>query len=297
MSQGGSDASLRRVRRGVRRRSDDAAATRGSVSSLKRPRPVQSSTVRSAADDGSTGSHAHRVPSLCRVPRRTRGRLCAVIAIAVIAAACARQWPAEPPDVHQWQVTTGPLNLVPRQQSGRSITAFAYAWQRPNPPSCDGVGLDDCTAYVGQYGRHLPARLSVTCWDQDDDGQGAVDITFIPSRPILDYPQWHPRVWSGWGLDFDGDGGPKNVFAPAAEDGRLGLVDGFIPFVPGDELVGRTLRFFSETAGSEDAQLSVIATFPERDGSAPLEWRFDIGPGSLAHERVRHVVENCGRVW
>ena len=229
--------------------------------------------------------------------RHKMGLISATVAVAVIAAGCARQWPAEPPDAYQWQLATAPLNLVPRQEAGRTITAFAYAWKRPSPPSCDGLGLDDCQQYVGQHGQQLPARLSVTCWDVNDDGEGSIEITLTPSRPILDYPPWHPRAWSGWGLDFDGDGGAKDVFVGAQPDGRLGLADGFVPFVPGEQLVGRTLRFFSESAGSEDAQLRVVATFPEQDGSAPLEWQFDIGTKSLADEYIRHVVENCGRVW
>ena len=134
----------------------------------------------------------------------------ALVAVAAVAVSCARQWPAEPPDMHEWQLTTGPMNLLPGQAAGRSTTAFAYAQQRPSPPICDGLGEDDCQQYVGKYGRHLPARLSVTCWDEDADGEGSIDITFTPSRPVLDYTRWHPRSWSGWGLDFDGDSGPKD---------------------------------------------------------------------------------------
>ena len=229
--------------------------------------------------------------------RSIRGLISAIVTLAVISTGCARQWPAEPPDAYQWQLATAPLNLVPGREAGRSITAFAYAWQRPSPPSCDGLGVDDCEQYVATHGRQLPARLSVTCWDDDDDGEGSIDITLTPSRPVLDYFPWHPRAWSGWGLDFDGDGGRRDVFVGALPDGRLGLVDGFVLFVPGEQLVGRALSFFSETAGSEDAQLRVVATFPEQAGSAPLEWQFDIGAESLANEHIRHVVENCGRVW
>ena len=229
-------------------------------------------------------------------PARPLGLLAAVLAL-VLAAACARQWPAEPPDPQQWQLATAPLNLVPRQQAGRTITAFAYAWQRPNPPSCDGLGLDDCDQYIERYGQQLPARLDVTCWDDDDDGEGVIDITLSLSRPILDYTEWHPRGWSGWGFDFDGDSGPRDIFVGAQEDGRLALVDGFVPYVPGERLVQRFLDHFSDTAGGEDTQLQVVATFDEREGSAPLEWRFDISTESLADEHVRHVVENCGRVW
>ena len=234
-----------------------------------------------------------------KTPRRTRSLTVAILGVLIIAAGCARQWPAEPPDPYQWQLATAPLNLVPRQEAGRTITAFAYAWQRPSPPSCDGLGLDDCERYVAEYGQQLPARLSITCWDDDDDGAGSIDITLTPSRPVLDYSPWHPRAWAGWQLDFDGDGGSKDVFAGALPDDptRVGLIDGFVPFVPGEQLVGRVLRFFSETAGTMDAQLRVLAIFPEEDGSAPLEWRFDIGATSLADENIRHVVENCGRVW
>ena len=236
--------------------------------------------------------------------RRTPGRVAALAVATVMAltavatAACARQWPAEPPDAHQWQLTTGPLNLVPEQEAGRAITAFAYAQQRPRPPSCDGLGADDCEDYELRYGRQLPARLSVTCWDGDADGDGELDITFIPSRPVLDHPEWHPYAWSGWKLDFDGDGGPSDVLM-GVQDGeeRLSLVDGFVAFVPGERLVRRALGFFSEFAGSEGAQLQVVGLFPERDGSAPLIWIFDIGAESQATDRLRHVVENCGRVW
>ena len=218
-------------------------------------------------------------------------------AAALVASACARPWPAEPPDPHQWQLTTGPLNLEPQREAGRAITAFAYAQQRPRPPSCDGLGLDDCAAYTSKYGRQLPARLSVTCWDENADGEGGIDITFIPSRPVLDHSEWHPRAWSGWKLDFDGDSGAKDVVVGAQNDARLALVDGFVAYVPGDRLTRRALDFFSEIAGTEGAQLRVVALFPERDGSAPLIWIFDIGTESKAAERLRHVVENCGRVW
>ena len=232
-----------------------------------------------------------------RASRYTRRLVSVMVAVTVISVSCARQWPAEPPDASQWQLATAPLNLVPGQEAGRTITAFAYARQRPSPPSCDGLGIDDCEQYVTEYGRQLPARLNVTCWDDDDDGEGSIDITFTPSRPVLDYPPWHPRAWAGWGLDFDGDGGSRDVFVGALSDGRLSLVDGFVLVVPGEQLVGRSLRFFSETAGSQDVQLRVVATFHEQDGSAPLEWQFDIGSESLADEHIRHVVENCGRVW
>lgn len=232
-----------------------------------------------------------------RATRRSLSLVGAVLAVLVVTTACARQWPAEPPEAHEWQLSTAPLNLVPLQKAGRVITAFAYAQQRPSPPSCDGLGLDDCEQYRGQYGRQLPARLDITCWDEDDDGTGDIDITLTPSRPILDQPGWHPRDWSGWGLDFDGDSGPKDVFVGAMGDGSLGLTDGFVAFVSEERLIGRALRYFSETAGGEDAQLRVIATFSERDGRTPLEWHFDLGVESMAQERIRHVVENCGRVW
>ena len=244
------------------------------------------------------GRAAQRTARAAGHSGRANTVLVVLVALALLLVpGCARQWPAEPPEAHQWQLTTGPMNLVPMQEAGRVTTAFAYARQRPSPPSCDGLGVDDCEEYRGRYGRQLPARLDVTCWDEDDDGEGAIDITFTPSRPILDHPGWHPRSWSGWGFDFDGDGGPKDVFVGALDDGRLGLVDGFVAFVPGERLIGRSLRFLGETAGGENAQLRVIATFHESDGSTPLEWGFDLSAESMADERIRHVVENCGRVW
>lgn len=233
---------------------------------------------------------------------RTPGRVAALAVAAAMAltvaatASCARQWPAEPPDAHQWQLTTGPLNLVPQRVAGRMLAAFAYAQQRPSPSSCDGIGEDDCEDYAGRYGRHLPARLAVACWDPDSDGRGEIDITFTPSRPILDDPRLHPRTWGGWGLDFDGDSGPDDVLVGFNDDSP-GLIDGFVAFVPGERLIERALRYFSETAGGEHAELRVVATFPDSDGSPPLEWRFDLGAESMADERIRHVAENCGRVW
>lgn len=234
-----------------------------------------------------------------RTPMRVAGLAAGTLALAVamLAAACARQWPAEPPDAHEWQLTTGPLNLEPQREAGRAITAFAYAQQRPRPPSCDGLGADDCTAYTSAYGRQLPARLSVTCWDEDADGVGGIDITFAPSRPVLDHPAWHPQAWGGWKLDFDGDAGGRDVVVGAQDDGRLALVDGFVAYLPGEHLVGLALGFFREATGTEGTQLQVTALFPEADGSAPLTWLFDIGTESKADERLRHVVENCGRVW
>lgn len=235
--------------------------------------------------------------------RRASSRSAVLAAVTVMAAAalvttaCARQWPAEPPDAHHWQLTTGPLNLTPRQEAGRAITAFAYARQRPRPPSCDGLGDDDCTAYTSTYGSQLPGRLSVTCWDVDADGASGIDITFTPSRPVLDHPEWHPQAWSGWKLDFDGDSGAKDIVVGAQDDGRLALTDGFVAFLPGERLVELALGFFREAAGTEDAQLQVTAMFSEADGSAPLTWLFDISTESKAAERLRHVVENCGRVW
>ena len=221
----------------------------------------------------------------------------ALVATAALITSCARQWPAEPPDIYEWQLTTAPLNLLPAEAAGRATSAFAYARERPNPPACDGVGLDDCEQYIGKYGRHLPARLSITCWDKDPDGEGSIGINFAPSRPVLDYPSWHPRGWSGWVLDFDGDGGPKDVTVSAADNGVLSLVDGFIAFVPGEGLVGDAIGYFRETAGLEGASLTVLATFPEQDESAPLEWSFDLGVESKAADRIGHVVEICGRPW
>ena len=88
-----------------------------------------------------------------------------------------------------------------------------------------------------------------------------------------------------------------DVFVEAQDGDGLSLVDGFVAFVPGERLVGRVLRFLGETAGTADARLQVVATFPDSDGSAPLEWHFDIGAESKAGNRMRHVVENCGQVW
>ena len=234
-----------------------------------------------------------------RTPMRVAALAAATLAVAVamLAAACARQWPAEPPDAHEWQLTTGPLNLEPQRDAGRVITAFAYAQQRPRPPDCDGLGVDDCAAYASRYGTQLPARLSVACWDEDADREGEIDITFTPSRPVLDHPGWHPRSWGGWKLDFDGDSGARDVVVGAQDDGRLALVDGFVAYLPGERLVGLALDYFRGAVGTADAQLQVTALFPEDDGSAPLTWMFDIGAGSEAAERLRHVVENCGRVW
>lgn len=59
-------------------------------------------------------------------------------------------------------------------------------------------------------------------------------------------------------------------------------MDGFVALVPGEQLVERAMRYFSETAGGEDAELRVVATFPKSDGSPPLEWRFDLSAESKA---------------
>ena len=232
-------------------------------------------------------------------PHRAGGLLAVVVVatVTVVAAACARQWPAEPPEAHEWQLSTAPMNLLPQRAAGRVLAAFAYAQQRPSPTSCDGIGEDDCGGYADRYGHQLPARLAVACWDPDSDGRGEIDITFTPSRPILDDPRLHPQAWGGWGLDFDGDSGPKDILVGLGDGSPGQLVDGFVAFVPGEQLVERAMRYFSETAGGEDAELRVVATFPESDGSPPLEWRFDLRAESKADERIRHVVENCGRVW
>ena len=98
-----------------------------------------------------------------------------VVALAIAAAvvvSCSRPWPAEPPDAHEWQLMVAPANLVPEQAAGTAIAAFAFAQERPSPPACDGVGDDDCEDYVSRYGRQLPARLTVACWDHDSDGEG-----------------------------------------------------------------------------------------------------------------------------
>lgn len=256
--------------------------------------PIGDALRGRTAGGAATGTDMRR-----RAPDRVAAlAVAAVMALTVAAtAACARQWPAEPPDPHQWQLTTGPLNLVPQKEAGRTIAAFAYAQQRPRPPSCDGLGADDCEDYELKYWRQLPARLSVTCWDENAEGDGELDITFTPSRPVLDHPEWHPYAWSGWELDFDGDSGRRDVRVGVQDGERLSLVDGFVVFVPGERLVRRALGFFRDIAGTEGAQLRVLALFPERDGSAPLIWIFDIGAESKAAEHLRHVVENCGRTW
>ena len=40
-------------------------------------------------------------------------RLVALATAVVVAASCARPWPAEPPDAHEWQLMVAPANLVP----------------------------------------------------------------------------------------------------------------------------------------------------------------------------------------
>ena len=149
---------------------------------------------------------------------------------------------------------------------------------------------------MSRYGSQLPARLTVACWDHDSDGDGALDITFTPSRPLLDDPDLHPRGWSGWRLDFDGDGGPRDVILELNDDGSS-LRDGFVAHVPGEQETDIAVRFFRVTAGQDGAELRVIAVFPESEGGNPLEWRFRLDPQSKADERIRLVVENCGGVW
>ncbi len=223
-------------------------------------------------------------------------RLVAPLMAAVVVVSCSRPWPAEPPDAHEWQLMVAPANLVPAQTAGTTVAAFAFAEERPRLPACDGVGEDDCEGYVSRYGQHLPARLSVACWDSDSDGEGSLDMTFTPSRPLLDDPDLHPRRWAGWELDFDGDSGPRDVIMALDVDGSS-LVDGFVAHVPGEQNIDTAVRFLRRTAGQDGAELRVIAVFPEPDGSAPLEWRFRLDPRSKADERIRHVVEICGGVW
>ena len=223
-------------------------------------------------------------------------RLAALAAAVVMVVSCSRPWPAEPPDAHEWQLMVAPANLVPERPAGTAIAAFAFAQERPRPPSCDGVGADDCEEYETRYGRQLPARLTVACWDHDSDGEGSLDITFTPSRPLLDDPDLHPRAWAGWELDFDGDSGPRDVIVELNDDEST-LVDGFVARVPGERDTARAVRFLRETAGQDGAELRVIAVFSESDGSSPLKWRFRLDPQSKAEERIRHVVESCGGVW
>ena len=228
-----------------------------------------------------------------RIPMLIQVAALATAAAAVVS--CSRPWPAEPPDAYEWQLMVAPANLVPEQTAGTAIAAFAFARERPRPPACDGVGEDDCADYVSLYGRQLPARLTVACWDHDSDGEGAMDITFTPSRALLDDPDLHPRGWSGWGLDFDGDSGPRDVIMELHDDGSL--VDGFVARVPGEHHTARAVSFFRQTAGQDRAELRVSAVFPESEGGNPLEWRFRLDSESKADERIRHVVENCGGVW
>ena len=223
-------------------------------------------------------------------------RLVALATAAVAVVSCSRPWPAEPPDAHEWQLMVAPANLVPEQTAGTAIAAFAFAQERPRPPACDGVGEDDCSDYVSRYGRQLPARLTVACWDHDSNGEGALDITFTPSRALLDDPDLHPRGWSGWGLDFDGDSGPRDVIMELNDDGSS-LVDGFIVRVSGEHDTARAVSFLRQTAGQDSVELRVSAVFPEAEGGNPLEWRFRLDSQSKADERIRHVVESCGGVW
>lgn len=222
--------------------------------------------------------------------------LVALAITAVVVASCSRPWPAEPPDAHEWQLMVAPANLVPERPAGTAVAAFAFAEERPRPPSCDGIGEDDCADYETRYGRQLPARLTVTCWDPDSDGEGFLDITFTPSRPLLDDPDLHPRRWAGWELDFDGDDGPRDVIMELEEDGSS-LVDGFVAHVRGEQDTDRAVTYLRWITGQDGAELRVIAVFPEPDGGAPLEWRFRLDADSKAGERLRHVVEYCGGVW
>ena len=122
---------------------------------------------------GAGARRAGRAAQRTARARANSGRAPTVLValVLLLVPGCARQWPAEPPEAHQWQLTTAPMNLVPMQEAGRVTTAFAYARQRPSPPSCDGLGADDCEEYRARFGRQLPARLDVTCWDEDDDGE------------------------------------------------------------------------------------------------------------------------------
>ncbi len=229
-----------------------------------------------------------------RIP--TLIRLVALATAVTVVASCSRPWPAEPPEAHEWQLLVAASNLVPERAAGTVVAAFAFAEERPRPPSCDGIGEDDCADYEARYGRQLPARLTVACWDPDSDGEGLLDITFTPSRPLLDDPDLHPRRWAGWELDFDGDDGPRDVIMELKEDGSS-LVDGFVAHVPGEQDTDRAVTYLRWIAGQDNAELRVIAVFPEPDGGAPLEWRFRLDADSKADERLRHVVESCGGVW
>ena len=236
-----------------------------------------------------------RIPRLAGIAR-TAGIAGAAAFLAVAAVAgCARQWPADPGAPDRWQLVTGPLNLVPGQSQGRMVSAFAYASERVRPPSCDGVGEDDCAFYEDRLGRHLPARLAVTCWDPRGDRSGTIDVTFTPSRPVLDNPGLHPRSWEGWVLDFDGPAGPRDVIVD--NGGQIALADGFVPFVDRPGQVGESLDYLRERAGRDDAEVTVTATFAEDEARAPLQWRFKLDGGSGAGERLRAVLENCGRRW
>jgi hypothetical protein len=215
---------------------------------------------------------------------------------AAVVVSCSRPWPAEPPDAHEWQLMVAPANLVPEQTAGTAVAALAFAQERPRPPACDGIGEDDCADYLGRYGRQLPARLTVACWNHNTDGEGALDITFTPSRPLLDDPGLHPSGWSGWGLDFDGDSGDRDVIMEMNDDGSS-LRDGFVAYVPGGQRTDTAVTYFRQTARQDGAELRVFAFFPESEGGNPLEWRFRLDPQSRADERIRHVVENCGGVW
>lgn len=222
-------------------------------------------------------------------------RYVALATAMVAVASCSRPWPAEPPEAHEWQLLVASSNLLPEQEAGTVVAAYAFAAERPRLPSCDGIGENDCADYETRYGRQLPARLTVACWDPDSDGQG-LDITFTPSRPLLDDPNLHPRQWAGWELDFDGDDGNKDVIMELEEDGSS-LRDGFVAYVPGEQGTDTAVTYLRVIAGQDNAELRVIALFPEPDGGAPLEWRFRLDADSKARDRLRHVVENCGVVW
>ena len=129
--------------------------------------------------------------------------LVGISCLALLMAGCASGWPATVPDANEWQLRSAPIMTFPDQKSGNEsvrnasekggeyYAAYRYAsnWQDHRPSKETNTGI-----------QWIPSRLDIICRDTNIDGDGELEVIFLPSLLILRY--WPAQSWGAVDLVF-----------------------------------------------------------------------------------------------